>query len=87
MLHASGEKTVKNMLLRHEKGEETIGKPSLTVAATLKWGKEPQQTGSPAVDSDILFHGLRMSKRSLDVDARNYKEEGSMYSRANVRAN
>jgi hypothetical protein len=75
------------MLLRHEKGEETVGKPSLTVAATLQWGKEPRQTGSPAVDSDIFLHGLRMSKRSLDVDARNYIGEGSMYSRANVRAN
>ena len=43
------------MLLGHEKGEETVGKPSLTSASALKWVKEPLQTGSPAVNSILSF--------------------------------
>ena len=48
---------------------------------------EPLQTGSPAVSSMVIFHELRMSENGLDVDVRIYQGEGSMYSRANVRAN
>ena len=47
---------------------------------------EPLQTGSPAVNSMVIFHELRMSEKGLDVDVRIYQGEGSMYSRANVRA-